>query len=92
LVQRHAWNNHASGISRTNVFCATSTALIVGYVSLSAAQIEREYLAKVDRRNKPNPLPATLLGQLAVDKTYQRKGHARSYSATIWMRTARQSG
>ena len=44
--QRHAWHNQATGISRTNVICATSTGLIVGYVTLSAAQIEREYLAK----------------------------------------------
>lgn len=89
--QRHAWNNHASGISRTNVFCATSTGLIVGYVTLSAAQIEREYLAKVDRRNKPNPLSATLLGQIAVDKAYQRKGHARSLLLFALMTALRAS-
>ena len=76
--RRHAWHNHASGVSRTSVICATSTGLIVGYVTLSAAQIEREFLAKKDRRNKPNPLPATLLGQLAIDRSYQGKGHARS--------------
>jgi predicted N-acetyltransferase YhbS len=52
--------------------------LIVGYVTLSAAQIEREFLAKANRRKKPDPLPATLLGQLAVDRSYQGKGHARS--------------
>ena len=75
--RRHAWHN-ASGVSRTSVICATSTGLIVGYVTLSAAQIEREFLAKKDRRNKPNPLPATLLGQLAIDRSYQGKGHARS--------------
>jgi len=65
--------------------------LIVGYVTLSAAQIEREYLAKVDRRNKRNPLPATLLGQLAVDKAYQRKGHARSLLLFAMMTALRAS-
>jgi GNAT superfamily N-acetyltransferase len=50
----------------------------VGYVTLSAAQIEREFLAKRDRRNMPNPVPATLLGQLAVHRSCQGQGHARS--------------
>jgi GNAT superfamily N-acetyltransferase len=93
--QRHAWHNHASGISRTNVICATSTRLIVGYVTLSAAQIERGFLAKADRRNKPDPLPATLLGQLAVDKAYQAKGHARSlllFALTTALRASREVG
>lgn len=76
--QRHAWHNHVSGISRTSVICDTNTELIVGYVTLSAAQIEREFLAKAHQRNKPNPIPATLLGQLAVDRAHQGQGHARS--------------
>jgi GNAT superfamily N-acetyltransferase len=76
--QRHAWHNHAAGISRTSVICDDETASIVGYVTLSAAQIEREFLAKPHRRNMPDPVPATLLGQLAVDNAYQGQGHARS--------------
>ena len=49
--RRHAWHNHVSGISRTSVICDTGTGLIVGYVTLSAAQVEREFLAKTHRRN-----------------------------------------
>ncbi|MGD9539725.1 GNAT family N-acetyltransferase [Methylocystis sp.] len=49
---------------------------IVGYVTLSAAQIERGFLPKPQQRNQPDPLPATLLGQLAVDKVFQKQGHA----------------
>jgi GNAT superfamily N-acetyltransferase len=45
-------------------------------VSLSAAQIERAYLSKPQQRNRPDPLPATLLGQLAVDRNYQGQRHA----------------
>jgi hypothetical protein len=59
----HAWHNHVSGISRTSVICDTGTGVIAGYVTLSAAQIERQFLAKAHRRNKPDPVPATLLGQ-----------------------------
>jgi predicted N-acetyltransferase YhbS len=79
--QRHAWANHVSGITRTNVICDRDTGLVVGYVSLTAAQIEREFLPKTQRRNKPDPIPATLLGQLAVATMHQGQGHARSLLA-----------
>jgi GNAT superfamily N-acetyltransferase len=76
--RNHAWHNHMSGISRTSVICDTGTGVIAGYVTLSAAQIERQFLAKAHRRNKPDPVRATLLGQLAIDRAYQRRGHATS--------------
>lgn len=92
---RHAWHNHASGISRTSVICEAGTGLIVGYVTLSAAQIERAFLAKTHQRNKPNPVPATLLGQLAVHRTCQGQGHARSlllFALTTALRASREVG
>ena len=76
--RRHAWNNHATGASRINVICATSTGIIVGYATLSAGQIERAFLAKSQQRNRPDPIPIFLLGQLAVDKNHHGKGHATS--------------
>jgi GNAT superfamily N-acetyltransferase len=75
--RRHAWANHAAGISRVNVVCADASGPIAGYVTLSAAQIARSDLARAYQRNKPNPLPATLLGQLAVDRQHQGRGIAR---------------
>jgi GNAT superfamily N-acetyltransferase len=80
-LQRHAWSNHVSGITRTNVICDLTTGLIAGYVSLSAAQVERAFLPKSQQRNKPDPIPVTLLGQLAVATTHQGQGHARSLLA-----------
>jgi uncharacterized protein (DUF1778 family) len=76
--QRHAWQNHVGGISRTSVIFDERNGRIVGYVTLSAAQIERGFLAKSDQRNKRDPVPGTLLGQLAVDRNQQSRGHARS--------------
>lgn len=93
--RRHAWHNHVSGISRTSVICDAGTGSIVGYVTLSAAQIEREFLAKAHQRNKPDPVPATLLGQLAIHKTYQGQGHARSlllFALTAALRASREVG
>src|SRR5271166_492033 len=75
---RHAWSNHRSGASRVNVITDVRTARIVGFVSLSAAQIERAFLPKSHQRNQPDPIPVTLLGQLAVDKAWQGQGHADS--------------
>jgi GNAT superfamily N-acetyltransferase len=74
--RRHAWDNHASGASRVTLITDFATGRIIGYVTLSAAQIERAFLPKPQQRNRPDPLPATLLGQLAVDKNYQGQRHA----------------
>jgi GNAT superfamily N-acetyltransferase len=61
-----------------NIIADAATGRIVGYVTLSAAQIERALLPRPQQRNRPDPVPATLLGQLAVDQAYQRQGHAAS--------------
>lgn len=93
--RRHAWHNHAAGISRTSVICDVASGSIVGYVTLSAAQIERDLLPKAQRRNKPDPVPVTLLGQLAVDRTHQGEGHARSllfFALTTALRASRDIG
>ena len=76
--RRHAWTNHAAGISRVNAICDKASGDFAGYVTLSAAQIERAFLAKAQQRNRPEAIPVTLLGQLAVHKDHQGRGHARS--------------
>jgi predicted N-acetyltransferase YhbS len=76
--RRHAWFNQANDLSRVSVIADPATGRIVGYVTLSTAQIERAFLPKSQQRNRPDPVPATLLGQLAIDNSYQRQGHAAS--------------
>ena len=76
--RRHAWRNHASGMSRVTVACDAETGVIAGYVALSSGQIEREYLPKSAQRNRPAHIPIVLLGQLAVDGRFQGRGYARS--------------
>jgi GNAT superfamily N-acetyltransferase len=93
--RRHAWANHAAGISRTSVICDATTAEVVGYVALSAAQIERAFLARSQQRNKPDPVPVTLLGQLAIHREHQGKGHARSlllFALRAALRASREIG
>ena len=76
--RRNAWRNQQSGASRTSVVCDPVTRAIVGYVALSTAQIQRAFLPKPAQRNQPDPLPALLLGQLAVDHRHHGLGYARS--------------
>lgn len=92
---QRAWSNHLAGISRTNVLCDAATGEIVGYVTLSAAQIERAFLPKSHQRNKPDPVPVTLLAQLAIHKDHQGQGHARSlllFALKTAVRASREIG
>ena len=76
--RRHAWRNQLAGITRTSVVCDPVTGALIGYVSLSTAQIERAFLPTSAQRNRPDPIPAALLGQLAIDVRYKQRGYARS--------------
>ncbi len=77
-LHRRAWSNQSGDVSRTSVISDSGTGQIVGYVSLSATQIQRGHLARSMQRNQPDPLPAILLGRLAVDRRWQGQGYSRS--------------
>lgn len=74
---RHAKRNQEHDVSRTTVLTEQETGTIIGYVTLAAGQIEREYLPKAAQRNQPKTVPVILLGQLAVDRQFQGRGFAR---------------
>ena len=77
------------------MICDATTDEIIGYVTLSAAQIERAFLPKQQQRHKPDPMPVTLLGQLAVHKDHQGRGHARSlllFALRTALRASREIG
>jgi predicted N-acetyltransferase YhbS len=93
--RRHAWRNQQSGASRVSIVCDSLSGAIAGYVSLSAAQIARAHLPKSAQRNQPDPLPALLLGQLAVDQHYQGRGYATSlmfFALTTAVRLSKDMG
>jgi GNAT superfamily N-acetyltransferase len=92
---RHAWHNQESSVSRTSVMCDAATGAIAGYLSLSAGQIERAHLPKSAQRNRPDPIPVLLLGQLAVDRQQQGRGIARSlmlFALTTAVRFSKEIG
>jgi GNAT superfamily N-acetyltransferase len=71
-LKRRARRNEAEGASRTFVTCAGSR--VVGYYSLAAASVLREAATSKVRRNMPDPVPAVLIGRLAVDKAWRGQG------------------
>lgn len=77
-LQRHAWVNQKSGISRTNVINSLEGEHLLAFVSMANAELRRELLSKPQQRNKPKTVPAILLGQLAVDLKFQQQGLAKS--------------
>lgn len=71
-LKRRAWRNEAEGASRTFVACAGKR--VVGYYSLAAASVLREAASGKVRRNMPDPVPAVLIGRLAVDSAWRGQG------------------
>ena len=67
-----ARHNQSEGGSRTWV--VTSDQHVVAFYSSSTAVILRSEATKRAARNQPDPLPALLLGRLAVDTKYQGHG------------------
>ena len=72
-LRHRAQLNEASGASRTYVACTDDT-IVVGFYALSAFALHRSTVAGRIRRNMPEPIPAILLGRLAVDHRYQQIG------------------
>lgn len=71
-LRRRALQNEASGASRTYVVCAEKR--VVGYYTLAVGAVAVGEAAGRVRRNMPDPLPVMVLGRLAVDQKYQRRG------------------
>ena len=76
-LQQYATQHHRVGISSTHVLVAeTQPTRILGYYSLSAAQLLLEDLQETDRRRLPSyPVPAVRMGRLAVAFDEQGKGY-----------------
>ena len=71
-LKKRAFANEASGASRTYVVSAGRR--VVGYYALATGAVaQREATGKV-RRNMPDPIPVMVIGRLAVDTNYQRRG------------------
>ena len=68
-LRRRAVQNEASGASRTYVACAGKR--VVGYYALAVGAVAHAEAPGRVKRNMPDPVPAMVLGRLAVDKGFQ---------------------
>lgn len=73
-LKLRASRNQREGSSRTWV--VTDGQRVVAYYASSAAVLARAKATRRAARNQPDPLPAMLLGRLAVDRGHQGKGLA----------------
>jgi len=71
-LRRLARGNEASRGSRCFVVCEGKR--VVGFYALAAGSVQREHTHGAVRRNMPNPIPAIVLGRLAVDSAWQGQG------------------
>lgn len=71
LIDR-ARRNQVQGSSRTWVVCGDGR--VIAYYASSTAVVMRAAATKRAARNQPDPLPALLLGRLAVDRRWRGHG------------------
>lgn len=78
-LRHRAGQHHRNGIATTHVLIdEAEPARILGYCSLSAAQLHLHDLCEADRRRLPTyPVPAVRLGRLAISTREQGKGYGR---------------
>lgn len=89
-LRRRALANELAGASRTFVVCEGDR--VAGYYSLSAFCLERSAVGGRVRRNMPEPIPAVLLGRLAVDRRDQGAGLGSALLADAMRRTEAVAG
>jgi uncharacterized protein (DUF1778 family) len=69
-IPANACANQISGVSRVNAITDTASGRIAGYVTLSAARIERAFPPRPQQRNRPEPFVSALAR--ALGRQYRR--------------------
>lgn len=76
-LANRALTNHLADLGRCYVCVDAGTDKVLGYYTLSAVAVEHADLPSKVRRNAPNPVPAVLMGRLAIDVKAQGSGLGR---------------
>jgi GNAT superfamily N-acetyltransferase len=88
-LREQAGQDRRRHLSAVFVLIDTETSLVAGYYTLSACQVEPHSLpVQLARRLPRRPVPATLIGRLAVDLRYRGRGLGRSLLADALLRAA----
>ncbi|MEM8719106.1 MAG: GNAT family N-acetyltransferase [Cyanobacteria bacterium P01_G01_bin.39] len=83
-LKKRALKNDLTDASRTYVVCCEN--IVVAYYSLHLGCIQHSEAVRKIKRNMPDPIPAIVLGRLAVDTSHQGKGLARALIKDMFLR------
>ncbi len=84
-LRRRALGNEVEGASRTYVVC--QEARVAGFYSLANGAVLHVAAPGRVRRNMPEPIPVMVLGRLAVDRRFQKRGLGRALLRDAILRT-----
>ncbi len=84
-LKKRALANEAAGASRTYVVCAGGR--VVGYYALATGSVAHAQAPGRVRRNMPDPVPAMILGRLAVDRAWRGRDIGRGLLRDAVLRT-----
>jgi ribosomal protein S18 acetylase RimI-like enzyme len=85
-LRKRALNNHTQGAARC--FVVGVDGVVAGYYTLSSYTVLHPGLPGKAKRNMPEPVPAVLLGRLAVDRKFQGAGLGLALLRDAVLRTA----
>lgn len=88
-LKKRALKNEQSDASRTYVVCCESA--VVAYYALHLGEIRHVDAVRNIKRNMPDPIPAIVLGRLAVDINHQGKGLAKGLMKDMFLRAIQVS-
>ena len=84
-LRQRGRRNERNGSSRTYVTCVETR--VIAYYCLAAGSIASTMVPGNVRKNTPDPVPIMVLGRLAVDLRWQRKGIGRALLRDAILRT-----
>ena len=88
-LKKRALKNDVGDASRTYVVCCNN--IVVAYYSLHLGCIQHSDAVRKIKRNMPEPIPAIVLGRLAVDLDRQGKGLAKGLMKDMFLRAIQVS-
>ena len=90
-LTRHAGQDQRRNVAACFLAIETDSAIVAGFYTLSACQIQLEDLDEAFRKKLPRypVVPAVRLGRLAIDRRFQGRGLGSALIADAAMRTMR---
>ncbi|MGK2879147.1 MAG: GNAT family N-acetyltransferase [Solirubrobacterales bacterium] len=73
-LKNTALTSASAGNARSYVVVDAGTPRVIAYTCLAAGSVARERAPGKLSRNSPDPIPAIVIGRLAVDRGYQEEG------------------